>query len=257
MSCIRQNYEICMLKFYQQRISSKIIDHYKIARSFRESSTLKSYCSSKIKDPNQSFSLTCKYLFLLKNILFSLFDCKVRGGGKADWTQPWAKSLQEFNQTSQSKGYQWKSRCTRRKKNISEEEFQRRLLLEGLNSCYGKKQVRSRELGLYHVDKSIYVDQILRWWINFPLSEQFIIMRSETFFTQPSQTIQVIHALLRSNHSSHSSPSITAKAKRLFHPNSLAEDHTLSNEIVREYYKYFDIYNRFLFAYFLYDEEKR
>eukprot|EP01040_Poterioochromonas_malhamensis_P016185 gene16185-18304_t len=124
----RQNYEICMLKFYQQRISSKIIDHYKIARSFRESSTLKSYCSSKINDPNQSFSIS------------------FRGGGKADWTHPWAKSLQEFNQTKQSKAYQWKSRCTRRKKNSSEEEFQRRLLLEGLSSCYGKKQVRSREL---------------------------------------------------------------------------------------------------------------
>jgi hypothetical protein len=48
------------------------------------------------------------------------------------------------------------------------------LLYRALRACFGA-QLRSAKLGLRHLDKGIYVDQLERWWSNFP-RENFHIM---------------------------------------------------------------------------------
>ena len=54
------------------------------------------------------------------------------------------------------------------------------MLKQSLESCFGPKMVRSSKLGLRHVDKGIYVDQLYRWFINFN-SQNVIIEAIESW----------------------------------------------------------------------------
>ena len=40
-------------------------------------------------------------------------------------------------------------------------------LKRSLKYCFGSSMVRSSKLGLRHVDKGVYVDQLYRWFVNF------------------------------------------------------------------------------------------
>ena len=54
------------------------------------------------------------------------------------------------------------------------------MLKESLKCCFGPNEVRSSKLGLRHVDKGIYVDQLYRWFMNFD-SRSIIMEAIETW----------------------------------------------------------------------------
>lgn len=56
-----------------------------------------------------------------------------------------------------------------------------------LKKCFGSK-FRSPSLGQRHVDKSIYIDQFLRWFANFPRNK-FFIMKYEDWVIDPRNEI--------------------------------------------------------------------
>ncbi len=47
-----------------------------------------------------------------------------------------------------------------------------------LKRCFGAS-IQSKTLGLRHVDKSIYVDQLFRWYLNFPSTNFYILTLEE------------------------------------------------------------------------------
>ena len=55
--------------------------------------------------------------------------------------------------------------------------------LHQLKRCFGAS-IQSTTLGLRHVDKSIYIDQIFRWYLNFP-STNFYILTIEEWEQDP------------------------------------------------------------------------
>jgi hypothetical protein len=59
----------------------------------------------------------------------------------------------------------------------------RRKNLDALSTCFGS-EFRSPTLGLRHIDKSIYVDQLDRWFQNFR-RDQFLILRYEWVIKNP------------------------------------------------------------------------
>jgi hypothetical protein len=54
-----------------------------------------------------------------------------------------------------------------------------------LANCFGD-QFRAAELGLRHIDKGIYYDQIERWFQNFN-RDQFLIIKYEEWIKQPKE----------------------------------------------------------------------
>mmetsp|Transcript_8985 Transcript_8985/g.30655 ORF Transcript_8985/g.30655 Transcript_8985/m.30655 type:complete len:382 (+) Transcript_8985:2-1147(+) len=57
--------------------------------------------------------------------------------------------------------------------------------LHKLQVCFGSK-LRSPELGWRHVDKGVYVDQLERWFLNYP-RENFLVKTLEEFHEAPAE----------------------------------------------------------------------
>jgi hypothetical protein len=63
-----------------------------------------------------------------------------------------------------------------------------------LKQCFGRK-LRTASLGLRHLDKSIYVDQLARWLLHFPF-DHFVIVHSRELTEHPGETLErVLHQL--------------------------------------------------------------
>lgn len=58
---------------------------------------------------------------------------------------------------------------------------------QALETCFGPQKFRKASLGLHHVQKSIYVDQLVRWLLHFPI-KHFLFVSSATLSadTKPS-----------------------------------------------------------------------
>lgn len=70
-----------------------------------------------------------------------------------------------------------------------------RLYYEGLEYCYGKSHFRSPALGLRHLEKSVYVDQVLRWLAVFPRN-RFIFLPSNFLLRRGRAALfQLLHHL--------------------------------------------------------------
>ena len=64
-----------------------------------------------------------------------------------------------------------------------------------LKKCFGKYNYRGSHLGKRHIDKSIYVDQLLRWFENFN-PKNFKIIIFEEWIKNPLQSyIDIVHFL--------------------------------------------------------------
>jgi hypothetical protein len=180
-----------------------------------------------------------------------------------------------------------KSNC-QIKTNVKKEEFQtfQFLLISGYERCFGGvKELRHKNLGFAHLDKSIYIDQLLRWLLTFH-SKHFIFILSDDFFSFPSHMMKLLYLKLLS--SPFSSPSLPLSSKgqtisekkqnkgikeenllriesvlnyeekHLYHPNSLfspssSTHNNISQSILTSYYHYFQIYNSFLSLFLMKD----
>lgn len=66
-----------------------------------------------------------------------------------------------------------------------------------LEHCFGAERFRSPSLGLRHWDKSIYVDQFVRWALYFPI-EHFIVVASSAYFASPKHVLRGLLSRLKS-----------------------------------------------------------
>ena len=114
-------------------------------------------------------------------------------------------------------------------------------LLNALKSCFGK-DLRSSRLGLRHLDKSIYIDQMIRWLANFS-SEQFYILSLDSLGRDAKSAMSGLLQFLEIN-SSHSEVELAIldlHSKRLQNPNSLRPDMPLKTAtLLREYLSPYD-----------------
>lgn len=73
----------------------------------------------------------------------------------------------------------------------STSEASRNKLFFNLKTCFGPQLFRSPLLGLRHIDKGVYIDQIYRWMVNFRIT-QFHLSTLEKFSSDPKKEFQKI-----------------------------------------------------------------
>ena len=73
----------------------------------------------------------------------------------------------------------------------SAKEHTRLRLFAALKTCFTTKLFRSAKLGHFHVDKGVYIDQLYRWFLNFP-SQNFLIISLEQLHSHPVDIYQCI-----------------------------------------------------------------
>jgi len=130
---------------------------------------------------------------------------------------------------------------------------------KALQLCYGD-ELRSPQLGHRHIDKGIYVDQIHRWWDNFP-SKNFYFILFDKFIENPKDEFRKLLDFINDEHlhdkdanltSGHLEKrlhmlEITEKMKfdkrRLFKPNSLSENATIPTSFIKALEYYYKPYN--------------
>lgn len=119
-----------------------------------------------------------------------------------------------------------------------------------LSRCFGAAALRSPALGLRHVDKSIYVDQILRWAMYFP---RMLIMPSGFLSAHPQQAMEQLlrHLLPAAGSSSNRSADIRSALskvdfaqRRLVKPNQRAQP--VSGELEDKLRAFFQPYDQML-----------
>lgn len=133
---------------------------------------------------------------------------------------------------------------------------------KALQLCYGD-ELRSPQLGHRHIDKGIYVDQIHRWWDNFP-SKNFYFILFDNFIENPKEEFRKLLDFINNDEYLYDNQNknttikdleqrlrmleITEKMKfdkrRLFKPNSLSENATLPSSLIKTLENYYKPYNK-------------
>jgi hypothetical protein len=145
-----------------------------------------------------------------------------------------------------------------KKKWIAIRQEARNLLFNGLQVCFGS-QFRSSTLGKRHIDKSIYFDQLDRWFLNFPI-HNFYITSLEKFAQDPqhefSKIMHFIGADVKRNIETNVIESVSSKPNvdmsqeapmtRLRKPNSIAQYDLPSPRLRNDLEDFFAPYNRLL-----------
>ncbi len=72
-----------------------------------------------------------------------------------------------------------------------ENEALRTSVFNTLEKCFGSEHFRSKKLGWRHLDKGLYIDQILRWQINF-FPDQFLFISTSALASAPKDVMQRI-----------------------------------------------------------------
>ena len=141
---------------------------------------------------------------------------------------------------------------------------------KALQLCYGD-ELRSPDLGHRHIDKGIYVDQIHRWWDNFP-SKNFYFILFDKFIENPRDEFRKLLDFINDDqlyeknkpsneHNMNNDTNIRTKRiekrqhmleitdkmkfdkRRLFKPNSLSENSTLPSSFIKTLENYYKPYN--------------
>lgn len=86
-------------------------------------------------------------------------------------------------------------------------------------TCFGSS-LRSRSLGNRHTDKSIYADQLVRWFLNFHPS-QFVFISLSSFAVSASYTVGALLQFLQVD--GHADGPPLHEQKKLTRPNNLSE----------------------------------
>lgn len=114
-----------------------------------------------------------------------------------------------------------------------------------LQHCYGHLY-RHKSLGYKHFDKSIYIDQLIRWFIIYPPhSSQFIFLSSSLLLTQTKQSIVQLLSWLLPNETIEFQQiinQINLNKQLLKDPNQLSKQYRLSSEIIQSIDNYYQPY---------------
>lgn len=118
------------------------------------------------------------------------------------------------------------------------------LYYNSLQRCFGN-EFRKASLGLRHLDKSIYFDQLSRWLINFHPS-QFRLISSEEMLLNPLGTVENVLSFISSKplllEQMRSLSSMDTSTRHLERPNKLSRNVKLSLEEERELRRYLTPY---------------
>eukprot|EP01036_Dinobryon_divergens_P025548 gene25548-34106_t len=88
-------------------------------------------------------------------------------------------------------------------------------------TCFGSS-LRSRSLGNRHTDKSIYADQLVRWFLNFHPT-QFVFISLSSFADSASHTVGTLLQFLEVDGTPDFRQPLHEQAKKLARPNNLSE----------------------------------
>jgi hypothetical protein len=142
----------------------------------------------------------------------------------------------------------WCPCCRLRQSSVS---MWRERLLAALHTCFGDSFRRAR-LGLRHVDKSLYHDQVFRWLLNFP-SQSFLFVSSQALALSAEQTMSKIitfsqqDTTLQAN-MLHAMRNMSFSQRVLVQPNRRARNASLPSETRQELLKYFDKSQQLLYS---------
>lgn len=120
-----------------------------------------------------------------------------------------------------------------------------------LHKCFGN-HFRSPRLGLRHLDKGIYVDQMLRWLINFN-PHQFMIITTQQLKLYPVKTLENILTFVLGENKTVTRDELQqidfAGKERLVQPNNLAESpvNIMNGSMMDMLRGYYEDYDRALF----------
>lgn len=120
-----------------------------------------------------------------------------------------------------------------------------------LHKCFGNS-FRSPSLGLRHLDKGIYIDQVLRWLINFG-RHQFLIVTTQQLKLYPAETLDhILTYVLRKNKkvAREELQQIDFEGKlRLVRPNKISENHInrMNMSVLTMLRTYYEDYDQALF----------
>jgi hypothetical protein len=118
------------------------------------------------------------------------------------------------------------------------------LYLEALRICFGN-DIRKASLGHRHVDKSIYADQLRRWFANFNRS-MFYIMDYRNFEETPREELAKVTSFFIDDHQARNRSLLALRrlplnASRLVNPNHLRVDLPSDfKQNLLEYFQYYD-----------------
>ena len=109
--------------------------------------------------------------------------------------------------------------------------------------CFGKS-LRSKSLGSRHVDKGVYVEQLVRWFVNFH-PRQFAVVPLSKFAKAPLETLSFLLRFLELPDLDNGYPKNAADIQKLKRPNNLSEieENVLSNEERNQMHNFFTPYN--------------
>lgn len=102
-----------------------------------------------------------------------------------------------------------------------------------VNTCFNDERLATRLLGLRHVDKSIYADQLLRWFLLFPNPERFLVLYLEEFAQSPHTQLSRVLKFMGVQTNDLALQGISFRDKKLSQPNSIYrklihDNHTIS-----------------------------
>lgn len=123
-----------------------------------------------------------------------------------------------------------------------------------LATCFGDK-FRAAELGLRHIDKGIYYDQLERWFQNFS-RDQFLIIKYEDWMKKPSEyfekTLNFMGQIMIGENGFKSESELTFLDKNYL-STSNAKKSTLPPDVMKELECYYKPYNEKLNALLKYE----
>lgn len=131
-------------------------------------------------------------------------------------------------------------------------EMQRQTYLDTLEKCFGSN-FREASLGLRHVDKGVYFDQIKRWTANFPRHNFHFIKYSEFKENPFSEIGKLLRFLYRDigiekvyEIMDNVNRDILNKT-RLVSPNSLSRNITINDNLKQSLEMFYSQYNKLLY----------
>jgi len=113
--------------------------------------------------------------------------------------------------------------------------------MSALAKCF-HPYFRSAQLGGRHLDKGIYLDQLQRWWANFPRSA-FYISSLETFAANPQAEFSAMLSFIGVVNDDVSIKATNFSQTRLVQPNRLAQTDLPSPQLLAKLHSFFAPYN--------------